>query len=78
MAKIDPRQTIQKRRTEEEMRGALSSFMRGSSQRSIPPQDDDTDIVLLDCIEEVLQSRALLTEMRNFAQIWLAKATIKR
>lgn len=73
MGKLDPRQVIQKRRTEEEMRSALSSFVRGSSQRSIPPQDDDTDIILLDCIAELLQSRQLLAEMQNFSQLWLAK-----
>lgn len=78
MAKIDPRQPIQKRRTEVEMRKALDDFIHGKQQVCIPPQDDDTDIILLDCIEELLQARALITEMRNFAQLWLAKATIKR
>ncbi len=74
MAKVDPRQPIQKRRTSEELYAALNAFMFGKQQTCIPPQDDDDDIVLRDCIEELLQSRQLLTEMRNFAQIWLAKA----
>lgn len=78
MSKIDPRQVIQKRRTSEEMHQALDDFIHGKQQVSMPPQDDDTNIVLWDCVEELLWSRALLMEMSNFIQLWLAKATLKR
>ena len=74
MAKVDPRQRIQKYHTEDEMRQALHNFIMRQAGGSPFPQDDDDDVVLNDCIEEVLQSRQLLTEMRNFAQLWLAKA----
>ena len=74
MAKVDPRQKIQKYHTEDEMRQAQHNFIMKQAGGSPFPQDDDDDIVINDCIEEVLQSRALLAEMRNFAQLWLAKA----
>jgi len=78
MAKVDPRQKIQKYHTEDEMRQALHNFIMRQAGGSPFPQDDDDDIVINDVIEEPLQARALITEMRNFVQIWLAKATIKR
>jgi hypothetical protein len=74
MAKIDPRQVIQRRRTEDEMRQALHDFICGNAGGSTPPQDDDTDIILNDCIEELLEARKLLAEIRQVSQIWLAKA----
>lgn len=75
MAKLRPERVIQKRRTEREMRDALAAFCQGKPQRSLPPQDDDTDIILGDCIEELLEARALLEEMRGFVQSWSAKMT---
>lgn len=66
--KINEQKRIQKRRTEQEMRSALADFCYGKATRSIPPQIDDTDIILQDCIEELLELRALREEVAAFAQ----------
>lgn len=73
MTKINPNKRIQKRRTEAEMRKALKAFCDGKPQRCIPPQDDDSDIILQDCIEELLEKRQLLEEIKEFVQAWNAK-----
>lgn len=78
MAKVNPNKRIQKRRTEQEMRKALGDWQAGSAQHlHIPPEIDDTDIVLQDCIEELLESRQLLEEMRGFVSQWYARFTRK-
>lgn len=73
MARVNTQKRIQKRRTEAEMRKAVQAFIDGKAQRSIPPQDDDTDIILIDAIEEVLESRQLIEEIKAFVQSWAAK-----
>jgi hypothetical protein len=73
VAKINPAKKIQKRRTEAEMRKALQALIDGKAQRSMPPQDDDADIILIDAIEEVLESRQLIEEIKAFVQFWAAK-----
>ncbi len=54
MAKVDPRQKIQRPRTEDEMRQALHNFIMLQAGGSTFPQDDDDNVVLNDCIEELL------------------------
>jgi len=64
--KINDSKKIQKRRTENDMRQALAAFEQGKPQRSIPPQIDDTDIIMRDCIEEVLELRQQREDVRTF------------
>jgi len=77
MAKVNPNKRIQKRRTEQEMRNALADFLYGKAQRSIPPQDDDADVILTDCIEELLEARQMLEDVRAFVQAQSAKLSRK-
>jgi hypothetical protein len=72
MAKINENKKIQKRRTADEMNAALTAFCTGTQQVSIPPQMDDSDVVLADCIAELLESRQKLEEIRGWMKTWLA------
>ena len=67
MAKVNDGKKIQKKRTADEMNAALADFCNGTPQRCIPPQVDDSDIVLSDAIAEVLELRAKVEE---FAAGW--------
>jgi hypothetical protein len=73
MAKINPNKHIQKRRTEDEMRKALSNFCQGKHTMTIPPQDDDDDVVLYDMFKELLESRQMLEDVRALVQSWQSK-----
>jgi hypothetical protein len=64
---------IQKRRTEQEMRMALAHFCDGNPERCIPPQVDDSDIILNDAIEELLELRQEREDVRAFVQTMHAK-----
>ena len=77
MAKISEHKTIQRKRTESDMRQALTDFCTGKQQISIPPQVDDSDIVLSDAIAEVLELRAKVEELRGWMATWLAKDSRK-
>lgn len=52
------------------MRMALMHFCDGCPERSIPPQIDDSDIILNDAIEELLEKRQVLEDIRGFVQAW--------
>lgn len=69
-AKLDPNTTIQRRRSADEMRAALQAFCNGTPERCIPPQLEDSDIVLNDCIEELLALRALVEDRRGSDHVW--------
>ena len=72
MPKINLQKKIQRRRTEQEMRNALLSLVDMNVAR--PALDvDDPDIVLGDCIEELLESRQLLEEIKSVVFSWNAK-----
>jgi len=71
MTRIKPNQKIQRPRTEEEMRGAIADIRTKSAVVSKISQDDDTDIILLDCIEELLEARSTITKIRNFVHAWM-------
>lgn len=73
--KINPSKTIQKFRTEDELRHAVYALCDGKAQRTIPPQVDDSDIVLLDAIAELLELRQQVEDVRGWMHAWLAKAT---
>ena len=77
MARINPNKPIQRYHTEEEMRGALGRLVAKQAITSIPPQVEDDDVVITDCIEEVLEMRRLFEEMRGFTQVWSTKLTRK-
>jgi hypothetical protein len=66
MAKIKENKRIQKLRDEVTMRRALQDLIDGKAQRCIPPQDDDSDIIILDVIEELLEKRGIVERIRNF------------
>lgn len=68
MSKLNPNKLIQKRRTEQEMRTALKNFCGGKNEFCVPPQIDDDDIVLNDCIEELLEARTIIEDIRGFVQ----------
>jgi hypothetical protein len=75
MAKVKPEKRIQKYRTEDEMRRALSDFCKKKGVMSLPPQDDDSDIVLMDVIEELLEKRSLIEDIKGFVTTWAPKLT---
>jgi ornithine carbamoyltransferase len=77
MAKVNPQKHIQKRRTEQEMRNALSFFAGQRAERSTPSDIDDADIILTDCIEELLEARQQMEDVRAFVQSWQAKLSRK-
>lgn len=68
MAKIDNRKVIQRRRTAEELRKALLSVAP-----LVPTDSDEPACILRDGIEELLEARGLLEEMRNFVTQWHAR-----
>jgi hypothetical protein len=78
MAKINALKSMQKRRTEVEMRKALADLCIGKPQRTIPADVDDSDVVMRDCIEELLESRGLLEGIRGFVQEWSIKLAPRR
>lgn len=57
---VDFNKKIQKIRTEEEIRKALSNFCQGKHRMTIPPQIDDDDVVLYDAFKELLELRKRL------------------
>ena len=67
MARIKTDQKIERRRTEEEMRAALMDIRLKKVVLG-----DESDIVLRDCIEELLEARATIEKVKNYVQIWLA------
>ena len=69
MPKIDPNKKIQKQRTEQEMRFALQHFTANDD----PIDIDDAKIVLNDVIEELLEKRQLVEEIRGFVNTWAPK-----
>lgn len=69
MPKINPSKKIQKRRTEQEMRNALASFAGQQPATDV----DDAGVVLSDCIEELLESRQLIEEIKQFVWFWSTK-----
>lgn len=71
MGKINPQKKIQKLRTEEEMRMALYDFRIGQPKLNI--DIDDTDTVFSDVIEELLEKRQMIEEIRGFVQTWAPK-----
>jgi regulator of extracellular matrix RemA (YlzA/DUF370 family) len=73
VAKIDVSKKIQRRRSEDEMRNAVADFMYGKAQRSTPTQDDDTHIILLDVIAELLEARQIMEDVKAFVQSMTAK-----
>ncbi len=74
MAKIDARKAIQKRRTADEMRSAFATLLT-SVPRALPQDSDDPAIILNDCIEELLEARAIIEDMRGFVTQWHARFT---
>lgn len=72
MPKINPQKKIQKRRTEQEMRNALASMTDMNNAR--PGLDvDDPDVVLSDVIEELLEQRQLVEEIKATVFSWQVK-----
>ena len=71
MTKINPNKLIQKRRTEQEMRTALYDLRIGCPK--LEHGIDDTDTVLSDVIEELLEARAIIEDIRGFVQTTYAK-----
>lgn len=71
MSRITEIKHINKYRTKEEMREALKRFCnvawgnRGNKRScfSIPPDDEDADIILSDAISELLDMRTLLCDI---------------
>lgn len=62
---------MQKKRTEVEMRQALTDLVNGTPKKS--PQDDNPGDIIDDCIAEILESRQLIEEIKFFVQSWSAK-----
>lgn len=78
MSRITSNKGIEKRRTDQEMRDALDRLCKAVHSRteveisenrracfSLPPQENDADIVLMDAINDLLEVRNLLDEARR-------------
>lgn len=74
MPKVNPSKTIQKYRSKAELEHALNLFNVGTPERSMPPQVDDSDIVLADAIAELMEARQALAALQMWMQQWLAKS----
>jgi hypothetical protein len=73
MGRANPNKLIQRYHTAEEMQTALANLSAGTATRSLPAQDDDDDVVMRDCINELLEARQALAEMRGFVSTWHAR-----
>jgi len=60
---IDPNKKMQKIRTEDEIRQALSNATHGKLRMTVPPQVEDDDIVLYDAFKELLEAREKLERL---------------
>jgi hypothetical protein len=72
--KVNPNKTIQKHRSKDELNHALILLCAGTPLRSIPPQIDDSDIVLSDAIAELMDARQALADVQMWMHGWLAKS----
>jgi hypothetical protein len=63
MTTIDPNKRIQRHRTEEEIRQALSNAIHGKVTMCVPPQIEDTDVILYDAIKELFELREQVQTM---------------
>lgn len=74
MAKINPQKKIQKRRTEVEMRQALLKlYDSGGNMACLTADVDSPDVILQDCIEELLEARQMIEDIKAFVQSWTMK-----
>lgn len=73
MTAIDPNKTIQKYRTEEEIRKALSNLTHRKHTMTVPPQVEDADMVLSDVIEELLEARNKLALLEPLRNAWISE-----
>jgi hypothetical protein len=62
---IDPNKKMQKVRTEDEIRQALSNACHGKLRMTVPPQVEDDDIVLYDAFKELLDARKKLARIEH-------------
>lgn len=69
MSTIDPNKKVQKTRTEKEMRKALSNLINRTHTMTVPPQDYDDDIVIMDIIAELLEAREKLKTVEGEVEI---------
>lgn len=65
MTTIDPDKKIQKIRTEEEIRTAISNFIHHKHKMCMLPQIDDDDIILYDAFKELMEAREKLKEIEE-------------
>jgi hypothetical protein len=72
--KVNPQKTIQKHRSKDALDRALALFCAGTPERSIPPQVDDSDIVLSDAIAELMEARQSMADLQMWMQQWLARS----
>jgi hypothetical protein len=70
MAKIDQKKLIQKRRTHDEMLLALHDIATGCEK-----DIDDPAIVLSDCIQELLQNRQIVEDVKGFVSLMATKTS---
>jgi hypothetical protein len=57
MTTIDPNKHIQRQRTKDEIRQALSDMCHRKPTMHVPPQVEDTDVILYDAFKELLDLR---------------------
>lgn len=75
MAKVNTQKDIQKHRSKDQLDRALALFNAGKPERSIPPQVDDSDVVLSDAIAELMEARQAIADLQMWMQQWLAKSS---
>lgn len=73
MSKTITDKRIQKRRSEAEMRTALSELINNQHTLHIPPQIDDADTIINDVISELIDARRIIESVRAFTLSFNAK-----
>jgi hypothetical protein len=65
MTTIDPNKHIQRQRTKDEIRQALSDMCHRKPTMHVPPQVEDTDVILYDAFKELLELRTQVQKVQE-------------
>jgi hypothetical protein len=71
--KVNPQQRIQRHRSAEELRKALKALPAPHEETDV----DEPGVVLSDAVEELLEARQTLEQIRQFAQTWAPKLGLR-
>lgn len=77
MNTIDSSKRIQRYRSSEEARHALTSFIYRAHRLHVPRQIDDADMVISDVIDELLDLREVIEKTRTDLLAWADLHNVK-